>query len=91
MTATRARLRVATISASLVASYPVVLTLALGFELLFGRPGVLELCAAGHAAAPHISCIGSSRTSIREILTEYKSHGIRHLVALRGCRVERRE
>jgi methylenetetrahydrofolate reductase (NADPH) len=38
----------------------------------------------GHAAAPHISCVGSSRTSIREILEEYKSHGIRHLIALRG-------
>jgi hypothetical protein len=43
--ANRARLRIATISASLVASYPVVLTLALGFELKLGRPGVLELCA----------------------------------------------
>ena len=45
---------------------------------------VLDLCEAGHAAAPHISCIGSSRTSVRETLQEYKSHGIRHLVALRG-------
>jgi len=45
---------------------------------------VLDLCEAGHAAAPHISCIGSSRTSIRAVLQEYKSHGIRHLVALRG-------
>ena len=45
---------------------------------------VLDLCEAGHAAAPHISCIGSSRASAREILNEYKSHGIRHIVALRG-------
>ena len=45
---------------------------------------VLDLCEAGHAAAPHISCIGSSRESLREILGEYKSHGIRHIVALRG-------
>jgi methylenetetrahydrofolate reductase (NADPH) len=45
---------------------------------------VLDLCEAGHSAAPHISCIGSSRSSVREILEEYKSHGIRHLVALRG-------
>ena len=45
---------------------------------------VLDLCEAGHAAAPHISCIGSSRTNVRETLQEYKSHGIRHLVALRG-------
>ena len=45
---------------------------------------VLDLCEAGHQAAPHISCIGSSQTSIRETLEEYKNHGIRHLVALRG-------
>ena len=45
---------------------------------------VLDLCEAGHAAAPHISCIGSSRESIREIVGDYKKHGIRHLVALRG-------
>ena len=45
---------------------------------------VLDLCKAGHSAAPHISCIGSSRTSVRAILEEYKSHGIKHLVALRG-------
>ncbi|MGZ9014361.1 MAG: methylenetetrahydrofolate reductase, partial [Burkholderiales bacterium] len=45
---------------------------------------VLDLCEAGHSAAPHISCIGSSRGSVRAILEEYKSHGIRHLVALRG-------
>lgn len=45
---------------------------------------VLDLRAAGHAAAPHISCIGSSRDSLREILQQYKDNGIRHLVALRG-------
>jgi methylenetetrahydrofolate reductase (NADPH) len=45
---------------------------------------VLDLCKGGHAAAPHISCIGSSRASIREILADYKANGIRHLVALRG-------
>src|SRR4051812_7893845 len=45
---------------------------------------VLDLCEAGHSAAPHISCVGSSRTSVRETLQEYKNHGIRHLVALRG-------
>ena len=45
---------------------------------------VLDLCKAGHSAAPHVSCIGSSRTSIREIVQEYKNNGIRHLVALRG-------
>lgn len=45
---------------------------------------VQDLRAAGFAAAPHISCIGSSRADIREILREYQSHGIRHVVALRG-------
>jgi hypothetical protein len=37
--------RVTATSASLVASYPVVLTLALAFELKTGHVGVLELCA----------------------------------------------
>jgi hypothetical protein len=40
----RARGRVALASASLVASYPVVLTLALAFEIATERSGVLELC-----------------------------------------------
>lgn len=43
--AERARARVALAAASLVASYPVVLTVALGFEIATHRPGVLELCA----------------------------------------------
>ncbi len=34
--------------------------------------------------APHLSCIGSTRDNIREILHTYMGHGIRHLVALRG-------
>jgi peptide/nickel transport system permease protein len=42
----RLRTRVAATSASLVASYPVVLTLALGFELLENQGGALELCAS---------------------------------------------
>jgi len=45
---------------------------------------VLDLCKAGYAAAPHISCIGSSRNTVRDMLERYKAHGIRHLVALRG-------
>jgi len=45
---------------------------------------VLRLCEAGYAAAPHISCIGSSRELVREMLQRYREHGIRHLVALRG-------
>ena len=38
----------------------------------------------GIEAAPHISCIDSSRESLREILQNYKNHGFVHLVALRG-------
>lgn len=35
-------------------------------------------------AAPHLSCVGSTRTNIREIIEQYRANGIRHLVALRG-------
>ena len=45
---------------------------------------VLEIRNEGYAAAPHLSCIGSSRDNIRAILNEYRNHGIRHIVALRG-------
>jgi methylenetetrahydrofolate reductase (NADPH) len=45
---------------------------------------VLEIQAEGSAAAPHISCVGSSREDLRAVLAQYKAHGIRHIVALRG-------
>src|SRR5215831_17394674 len=45
---------------------------------------VLDIQAAGQKAAPHISCIGSTRENIRLALAIYREHGIRHLVALRG-------
>jgi len=45
---------------------------------------VREIAAAGLEAAPHLSCIGSTKESIRSILDEYRSEGIRRLVALRG-------
>jgi len=45
---------------------------------------VLEIRQAGHEAAPHLSCIGSSREDILATLDLYKSEGIRHIVALRG-------
>ena len=38
----------------------------------------------GIEAAPHVSCIGSSREDLREILQNYRNHGFVHLVALRG-------
>lgn len=45
---------------------------------------VLEIRKEGVPAAPHLSCIGSTRESIAAILGRYRAHGIRHLVALRG-------
>ncbi|TFW16278.1 methylenetetrahydrofolate reductase [NAD(P)H] [Massilia arenosa] len=45
---------------------------------------VLEILAEGHAAAPHLSCVGGSKESIRAVLEQFKSHGIHRLVALRG-------
>lgn len=63
------------------------------FSVTFGAGGttrdgtlstVLEIRNEGYAAAPHLSCIGSTRDNIRAILNEYRNHGIRHIVALRG-------
>ena len=63
------------------------------FSVTFGAGGstqkgtletVLEIKREGHDAAPHLSCIGSSKESVRAILNEYQSNGIRRLVALRG-------
>jgi len=45
---------------------------------------VMEIAAEGHAAAPHLSCIGSTRAGLREILDTYRARGIRRIVALRG-------
>jgi methylenetetrahydrofolate reductase (NADPH) len=45
---------------------------------------VLEIRGEGLEAVPHLSCIGSTRESLRDVLAQYRQHGIRHLVALRG-------
>jgi methylenetetrahydrofolate reductase (NADPH) len=45
---------------------------------------VRAIAAAGHEAAPHLSCVGSTRAGIGEILATYRQQGIRRLVALRG-------
>ena len=45
---------------------------------------VREIAAEGFVAAPHLSCIGSTRESIGAILQEYQAAGIRRVVALRG-------
>lgn len=63
------------------------------FSVTFGAGGstqhgtlstVLDIQAEGHAAAPHLSCVGGTRESIRTILQEFKDKGIHRLVALRG-------
>lgn len=38
----------------------------------------------GIDVAPHLSCIGSTKESIRDILKTYMDQGVHHLVALRG-------
>ena len=63
------------------------------FSVTFGAGGstqqgtrdtVLEIVGEGFEAAPHLSCIGSSRESLRAILQDYKANGVSRLVALRG-------
>jgi len=45
---------------------------------------VLQMHAEGLPVAPHLSCIGSNRASVRQLLQTYQQAGIRRLVALRG-------
>lgn len=45
---------------------------------------VQAIQAEGCAAAPHLSCIGQTRASIRERLQAYQAAGIQRIVALRG-------
>jgi len=63
------------------------------FSVTFGAGGstragtldtVLEIRGAGHEAAPHLSCVASTREEIGAILDQYKASGIRQVVALRG-------
>ncbi len=63
------------------------------FSVTFGAGGstqqgtfdtVKMIMDAGYEAAPHLSCIGSTRENIRAILEKYRTAGIRRIVALRG-------
>jgi len=66
------------------------------FSVTFGAGGstqektvytVLEIQRQGQIpAAPHLSCITSSKMEIKRLLDIYRDHHIRHLVALRGDR-----
>ncbi len=63
------------------------------FSVTFGAGGstrdrtmetVLDIQQQGLAAAPHISCVSSSKEEIRGLLQAYQAQGIKRLVALRG-------
>ena len=45
---------------------------------------VANIRAQGHQAAPHLSCIGATRSKISEILDGLKTQGVNRIVALRG-------
>ncbi len=45
---------------------------------------VRDIAALGQEAAPHLSCVGSTREGIAEILATYRAQGIHRIVALRG-------
>lgn len=63
------------------------------FSVTFGAGGstrdktyetVLKIQQSGIAAAPHLSCVASTRDNIRGILKDYRDNGIKKIVALRG-------
>lgn len=63
------------------------------FSVTFGAGGstrdktfdtVVDIQAKGIAAAPHLSCVASTKDNIRAILKNYQQHGIAKIVALRG-------
>ncbi|RFC33978.1 MAG: 5,10-methylenetetrahydrofolate reductase (NAD(P)) [Candidatus Nitrotoga sp. LAW] len=63
------------------------------FSVTFGAGGstrertleaVQQIKTDGYEAAPHLSCVGSTRENIRTILHTYKNMGIKRIVALRG-------
>ncbi|WP_397534538.1 methylenetetrahydrofolate reductase [NAD(P)H] [Roseateles sp.] len=45
---------------------------------------VSQIASMGFEAAPHLSCVGSTRENIAEILATYRAQNIRRVVALRG-------
>ena len=63
------------------------------FSVTFGAGGstqdrtletIQRIHNEGHQAAPHLSCVGSTRENIRNLLFTYKDMGIKRIVALRG-------
>ena len=63
------------------------------FSVTFGAGGstkegtwntVMEMHRAGLPVAPHISCMGTTRGQVSELLHGYRAAGVKRLVALRG-------
>jgi len=63
------------------------------FSVTFGAGGstkegtwntVMEMHRAGLPVAPHISCMGTTRAQVAQLLHGYRDAGVRRLVALRG-------
>ncbi|MDD5057152.1 MAG: methylenetetrahydrofolate reductase [NAD(P)H] [Sideroxydans sp.] len=63
------------------------------FSVTFGAGGstqdrtletIRQIHAEGHEAAPHLSCVGSTRDNVRALLQAYQDMGIKRIVALRG-------
>lgn len=63
------------------------------FSVTFGAGGstrdktydtVVKIQKSGIAAAPHLSCVASTKENIRDILKNYREHGVSKIVALRG-------
>jgi len=45
---------------------------------------VVAIADAGFEAAPHLSCVGSTRAGLQSILSAYRARNIHRIVALRG-------
>jgi len=64
------------------------------FSVTYGAGGSTQDCTlktvieiqqeSGIEAAPHLSCVGSSKEQIRDILATFKENDIKRIVALRG-------
>lgn len=63
------------------------------FSVTFGAGGstqektaetVRDIIQSGSDAAPHLSCVGQTRESIRALLASYRRMGVKRIVALRG-------
>ena len=57
---------------------------AVGSTQVRTRNAVREIGQSGITTAPHLSCIGSDKAQLRDLLAEYREEGVDRLVALRG-------